>query len=120
MHLTEQAAQSLAKQWIDAWNRHDLTSIMGLYSNEIRFYSPYIVKLEMNAEGVISDKNELEKYFGKALGIYTDLHFELTEVLAGADSVILYYRSVNNRMAAEMMMLDKAGKISLVKAHYNF
>jgi ketosteroid isomerase-like protein len=119
MHLTDQLAQSFAKQWIEAWNSHDLTAIMALYSNDIRFYSPYIVKLGMNAEGVITEKDELEKYFGKALGIYTDLHFELHEVLIGADSVILYYKSVGNRMAAEMMEFDESGKISLVKAHYN-
>jgi ketosteroid isomerase-like protein len=119
MHLTDQLAQSFAKQWIEAWNSHDLTAIMALYSNDIRFYSPYIVKLGMNAEGVITEKDELEKYFGKALGIYTDLHFELHEVLIGADSVILYYKSVGNRMAAEMMELDESGKINLVKAHYN-
>lgn len=119
MHLTEQAAQSFARQWVDAWNRHDLAAIMALYSEEIRFYSPYIIKLGMNAEGVITDRNELEKYFGKALSIYTDLHFELHEALTGANSVILYYKSVGNRMAAEMMEIDDSGKISLVKAHYN-
>ncbi|PSL24315.1 nuclear transport factor 2 family protein [Dyadobacter jiangsuensis] len=119
MHLTEQVAQSFAEQWIDAWNRHDLTAIMALYSNEIRFYSPYIIKLGMNEEGVITRKDELEKYFGKALSIYTDLHFELRQVLTGAGSVILYYKSVSDRMAAEMMELDESGKISLVKAHYN-
>jgi hypothetical protein len=119
MHLTDELAKSFAEQWIDAWNRHDLTAIMELYSEDIRFYSPYIIRLEMNAEGVISKKDELEKYFGKALGIYTDLHFELYEVLTGVGSVILYYKSVGNRMAAEMMELDESGKISLVRAHYN-
>lgn len=119
MHLTDELAKSFAEQWIDAWNRHDLTAIMELYSEDIRFYSPYIIRLEMNAEGVISKKDELEKYFGKALGIYTDLHFELHELLTGAGSVILYYKSVGNRMAAEMMELDESGKISLVRAHYN-
>lgn len=119
MHLTDQSAQSFAKQWIEAWNSHDLSAIMALYSNDIRFYSPYIIKLGMNAEGMITKKDELERYFGKALGIYTDLDFELHEVLTGADSVILYYKSVGNRMAAEMMELDESGKIRLVKAHYN-
>lgn len=118
MHLTDQLAQSFAKQWIEAWNSHDLSAIMALYSHDIRFHSPYIVKLGMNAEGMITEKDELEKYFGKALGIYTDLHFELHQVLTGAGSVILYYKSVGNRMAAEMMELDESGKISLVKAHY--
>ncbi|WP_426294603.1 nuclear transport factor 2 family protein [Dyadobacter endophyticus] len=119
MHLTEQSAQSFAEQWIDAWNHHDLTAIMRLYSEDIRFFSPYIIKLGMNADGVIADKQELENYFKKALDIYTDLHFELNDVLVGASSVILYYKSVSNRMAAELMELDEAGKISLVKAHYN-
>ncbi|OJV14475.1 MAG: DUF4440 domain-containing protein [Dyadobacter sp. 50-39] len=119
MHLTDESAQSFARQWIDAWNSHDLATIMDMYSDEIRFCSPYIIKLGMNAEGLITDKLELEKYFGKALGIYVDLHFELHEVLVGANSLILYYQSVNNRMAAELMELDDSGKIILVKAHYN-
>jgi len=119
MFLTEEEAQSFADHWIAAWNRHDLSAIMELYSEEIRFYSPYIIKLGMSAEGVITSKQELEDYFGKALGIYTDLHFDLHHVLTGAGSVVLYYKSVSNRMAAEMMELDESGKISLVKAHYH-
>ncbi|MHA4740080.1 nuclear transport factor 2 family protein [Dyadobacter sp. MSC1_007] len=119
MHLTEQAAQSFARQWIDAWNSHDLTAIMSLYASDIQFFSPYIIKLGMNEQGMITDKGDLEKYFERALGVYTDLRFELHEVLVGADSLILYYTSVNDRMAAEMTELDEEGKISLVKAHYN-
>lgn len=119
MHLTDELAQSFARQWIDAWNSHDLSAIMDLYGEEIRFYSPYIVKLGINPEGVISDKQALGAYFAKALSVYDNLHFDLYEVLTGADSVILYYQSVSNRLAAEMMMFDHTGKISLVKAHYN-
>lgn len=119
MHLTEESAQSFARQWIDTWNSRDLAAIMELYAREIRFFSPYIIKLGMNDEGCITDKSDLEKYFAKALGVYTDLHFDFHDVLTGANSLILYYESVNNRMAAEMMELDERGKIVLVKAHYN-
>ncbi|WP_353719579.1 nuclear transport factor 2 family protein [Dyadobacter sp. 676] len=119
MHLTGQSAQSFAEQWIAAWNSHSLPAIMDLYAQEIHFFSPYIIKLGMNNDGMISDRGELEKYFAKALMVYPDLHFELHEVLAGAGSVILYYGSVNNRMAAEMMEFDDSGKINLVKAHYD-
>nr|WP_295928392.1 nuclear transport factor 2 family protein [uncultured Dyadobacter sp.] len=119
MNRTQEDAQSFARQWIEAWNSHDLSAIMSLYAPEIRFYSPYIIKLGMNEEGVITDKTELEKYFSKALDIYTDLHFDLHEVLVGARSLILYYKSVSNRMAAELMELDETGKIVLVNAHYN-
>ncbi|GGM92492.1 hypothetical protein GCM10010967_27080 [Dyadobacter beijingensis] len=119
MHLTEQTARSFAGQWIAAWNSHDLAAIMELYAADIQFFSPYIIKLGMNAEGVISDKQELEIYFKKALDTYQDLHFVLFETLAGAGSLILYYQSVNDRIAAEMMELDESGRICLVKAHYN-
>lgn len=119
MHLNEQTGQSFALQWIGAWNNHDLAAIMALYSEQIRFYSPYIIKLGMNGEGLITDKQELEKYVEKGLQVYPDLHFDLQEVLLGASSVVLYYRSINNRMSAEMMEFDESGKISLVRAHYN-
>ena len=41
------------------------------------------------------------------------------ETLTGADSVVLYYTSVNNKKAAELMQFDQSGKINLVKTHYN-
>lgn len=119
MNWTQDSAQSFARQWIDAWNSRDLTAIMRLYADDIVFQSPYIIKLGINEEGLIDSKSELETYFSKALSVYSDLHFELYEVLSGASSVILCYKSVNNRMAAELMQLDAEGKISLVKAHYN-
>ena len=119
MNWAQKSAQSFARQWIGAWNSHDLTAIMQLYADDIVFQSPYIIKLGMNEEGVITSKSELETYFSKALTVYSDLHFELHEVLCGASSVILLYKSVNDRMAAELMQLDAEGKISLVKAHYN-
>lgn len=119
MNWTQNDAQSFARQWIEAWNSHDLPAIMALYAPDIGFFSPYIIKLGMNEEGRIDSKAALEVYFSKALTVYPDLHFELYEVLSGAGSVVLYYKSVNGRLAAEFMEIDAAGKICLVKAHYN-
>jgi ketosteroid isomerase-like protein len=117
--MNEQIAQSFAQEWIAAWNSHDLSRIMSHYSERIQFHSPYIIRLGMNAEGLIDDKPILEAYFKKALDVYQDLHFELHEVLTGAGSLVLYYTSVNGRKAAEFMQLDESGKINLVQAHYN-
>ncbi|TLV03095.1 nuclear transport factor 2 family protein [Dyadobacter luticola] len=119
MKITEEAAHSFAQEWIAAWNSHDLSAIMGHYSDNIQFYSPYIIRLGMNDDGLITDKPTLEAYFARGLNAYPDLHFDLNEILVGIDSVILYYTSVSNRKSGEFMQLDEEGKICLVKAHYN-
>ncbi|MCF0051961.1 nuclear transport factor 2 family protein [Dyadobacter sp. LJ53] len=119
MEITTITARSFAEEWIGAWNSHDLASVMQHYAADIEFYSPFIKRLEMNDEGFIHGRDVLETYFAKALAVYPDLHFELHETLTGANSVVLYYTSVNNKKAAELMQFDAFGKINLVKAHYN-
>lgn len=112
-------ARSFAEEWIGAWNSHDLASIMQHYADDVDFSSPFIKRLGMNDEGFIHGRGTLEAYFAKALTAYPDLYFELHETLTGADSVVLYYTSVNNKKAAELMQFDNSGKIKWVKAHYN-
>lgn len=110
--------QHFAQEWVAAWNNHDLEAILTHYDDEIVFYSPFIQKLNNDPSGAIRGKDELRKYFSKALEIYPDLHFELYHVLEGIDSVVLYYKSVGNRLSAEMMALNAAGKVITVRAHY--
>lgn len=54
----------------------------------------------------------------RALTVYPDLHFELYHVLEGVNSVVIYYKSVGDRLATEMMVLNEAGKVTEVRAHY--
>jgi len=111
--------QDFAREWVAAWNSHNLNVIMGHYADEIEFYSPLIVKLNINPEGRISDKQPLKEYFTKGLAAYPDLEFKLHHVLVGHGSVVLYYESVNNTMSAEFMQLNAEGKITAVRAHYS-
>lgn len=109
---------NFAHEWLNAWNTHDLEAILEHYAEEVVFYSPFIQKINNDPSGRIQGKEGLRAYFGKALQVYTDLHFELYHVLEGVRSVVLYYKSVGNRLAAEMMLLNEAGKVVEVKAHY--
>ena len=109
-----------AKEWLDAWNSHNLDKIMEHYSENIDFVSPIIQQMGINVEGKISNKNDLKEYFSKALQKYPDLHFELYHELKGANSTVLSYRSVNNSFSAEYMELNNEGKVSKVRAHYKF
>lgn len=109
---------NFAQEWLQAWNSHQLDAIMSHYAEDVVFYSPFIIKINNDPAGNLRGKTALQAYFSKALTAYPDLHFDLIQVLEGVNSVVLYYRSVGNRLAAEMMVLNKEGKVVEVKAHY--
>lgn len=117
--ITEQKAQQIAREWIEAWNRHDLDAIISHYADDVEFTSPFVVKLLSNPSGTIKGKEVLRSYFEKALAAYPDLKFDLIQVLTGVDSVTVYYRSVKGMVAAEVMVLNSKGEIVKVIAHYN-
>ena len=111
-------AEAFAKEWVEAWNSRHIDAILSHYADNIQFTSPFIVRLMNEPSGTITGKDKLKPYFEKGLAAYPDLHFQLIGVLEGVDSVTLYYKSVKNLMAAEVMFFDGEGKISRVVAHY--
>ena len=119
IELTADTAKRFADDWVAAWNAHDLDKIMSHYAEDIEFASPFIRRLLSEPSGTISGKAALRDYFRKGLEAYPDLHFELLQVLAGVRSVVLYYRSVNNLLSGEMMILNSKGSVTAVFAHYD-
>ena len=116
--LTQEKADRLALEWLESWNSHDLDRIMQHYSEGIEFISPFVVKLLSEPSGTLRGQNALRDYFSQGLAKYKDLKFRLHRVLPGVRSVTIYYESVNNLMAAEVMELDDRGAIVRVMAHY--
>jgi len=116
--MTIEQAEHFASDWIAAWNSHDLSAIMTHYADEVAFSSPFIPLLKFNDTGIINGKSELSKYFQIGLEAYPELHFKLHNVFAGIDTVVLYYESVNGRMAAEVFQLDGHGKAIRVFCNY--
>lgn len=114
----EMDAKKFAKEWIDSWNSHDLDDIMKHYSEEIEITTP-MLKLAAGIEcGSLQGKEQVRAYWQKALIKIPDLHFELIEVTSGIDSVALYYKSVMNKMAVEVMFFDENGLVNKMIAHY--
>jgi len=116
--IEEKEARKLAREWIEAWNERDLERILSHYAEDVVFTSPFAIKLAESPNGTIKGKAALRDYFAKGLENFPKLHFELVEVLAGVASVTLYYKSVQNRLAAEVMELGPKGLVIRVMAHY--
>jgi hypothetical protein len=117
--MTEQEARDFATEWIDAWNQHDVERIASHYAETVEYVSAFVAQISGEPSGVIKGLPAVREYFARGLAAYPELHFELINVLAGVNSVVLYYHSVNNLIAAEFMRFDGDGKIDLLVAHYS-
>ena len=111
-------AQQFAAAWLAAWNSHELEAILSHYAPDVRFHSPFIARLAGAPSGCLVGTAALRPYFATALAAYPELHFVPITVLPGADSVTLLYRSVNQLLAAEVMVLDDHHRATQVRAHY--
>ncbi len=109
--------KKLAREWIAAWNSHDLDRIMAHYAEDIQFNSPVITQLLGKIDGQINDKAALRAYFTKGLKYYPNLRFELLHILVGVDSITLIYNGVRG-LSAEVMRLNSDGRVCEVLAHY--
>lgn len=113
-----EAYASFARDWLQAWNDHDLARILSHYSDDVEFESPFVARLSDNPTGVVRGKDGLRDYFARGLAAYPDLRFRLIRVLAGVRSCVLEYESVNGLVAAERMEFNAASQIRRAQAHY--
>lgn len=117
--ISREKAIRIAGDWIDAWNKHDLGSILSHYSEDIELVSPIVTKLLGDKSGTVVGKEAVGRYFEKGLEAYPDLSFEMIEVFTGVRSFVLYYRRHNGPLGAELMELNEEDKIRRVIAHYH-
>lgn len=117
--LSQEWADRFARDWISAWNSHDLDRICSHYAADIEFTSPFVVSLAESPDGTILSIPALRKYFAQALERFPDLHFEPMFTCAGIRTVTVVYRSINELVAAETMELCAEGKVMRAFAHYS-
>jgi ketosteroid isomerase-like protein len=116
--VTAAEAEEFAREWIAAWNSHDLEAILSHYAEDVEFFSPFVIALMGREDGVVRGREDLHDYFSRGLPAYPDLHFVHHETLAGVASVAIRYTSVGGREAVEVMELDEDGLVTRVTAHY--
>jgi ketosteroid isomerase-like protein len=99
-------AEHFAREWIAAWNSHDLERIFSHYVDDFEMSSPYIVELMNEPTGVLHGKDAIRPYWTKALRRQPPVKFELLGVYAGVDNVAIHYRSVGRRLATEILTFN--------------
>ena len=117
--LDPKDAQQFAEKWREAWNSHDLNSIMSHYAEDVVLTSPTAARLLKDPAGLVNGKNALRNYFEIGLRAYPNLRFEVLDVTCGVSSLVVYYANQNGAKVSEYMELGPHGKVRRVIAHYS-
>ena len=102
---------ALRREWIAAWNSHDLERVLALYADDSEMTSDRIPALGFDASGTLRGKESLRAYWGKALALLPNLHFELIDTYVSPDSVVVFYRNERGARICEYLRLNAAGRI---------
>jgi len=117
--ITESDAKVFAREWISAWNSHNLDTILSHYGPDVILTSPVAAKILADPSGTVKGIAALRDYFKRGLDVYPNLHFELLDMLWGLSSIVLYYKNQKGTKTAEFMELGENGKIVRVVANYS-
>lgn len=118
MAHTPKNAQQFARDWIDAWNSHDLERILTHYHDDFEITTPMIKMTLGEGADTLLGKDAVGAYWRAALDKAPDLHFELLDVTKGVDSIAVYYKSVLDKLAVEVMFFDENGLVERAVVHY--
>lgn len=121
--LTQDQAKAFAKEWVRAWNAHDVEGVLRHFAEDAEFASPFAAAMGGGGAGadggVLRGKAALRAYWTRALERFPDLTFRLLDVMAGAQSVVVRYGSVLDLTAMEYFEFDDEGKVTRGAAHYS-
>jgi SnoaL-like domain len=118
MTMTEADADAFVSEWIEAWNSHDVERITSHYHDDVDYYSPFIARLAPGRDH-LHGKNEVREYVASGLDRFPDLKLgPVITVAPGDGSVAAVYRSVDNLLAVETLVLDGAGLVRRAHCHY--
>lgn len=106
-----------ARDWIDAWNAHDLDAVLAHYSDDFEFSSPFIREFAGEPSGKLTGKDAVRTYWQIGLSRLPDLHFELVDVLTGVDCLTILYRG-HRGLSAEVFEFDANGQVRRGQALY--
>ncbi len=119
MKVTKDWAQRFAREWVEAWNSHDLDRVLSHYTDDFEMSSPFIVAFTGEPSGTLKGKAQVRAYWQTGLARVPDLKFELLDVFTCVNSVVLHYKSILGKMATEVFFLESDGRAYKALAHYD-
>ena len=109
---------AFAREWIAAWNAHDLERVLSHYSPGVELTSPIAAERVPGSGGYIRGEAELRAYWEPALAANPDLHFALEAVLTAVDGCTILYRNQRGQLVAESVFWNDTGMVTRAAVAY--
>jgi ketosteroid isomerase-like protein len=119
--MTKTDVHALADQWIAAWNRRDVPTVLAFFTDDVIFTSPKAQML-MGTPSVRGSA-ALRRYWLAALDRFTELNLSLDRLVFDPETqqAIVFYRARLNGHAhsgCEWWQFNPQGKITAGEALY--
>jgi ketosteroid isomerase-like protein len=96
-------AVEFSRQWVRAWNAHDVDAVLRHFHEDVVFTSPVAATLLPETAGIVRGKPALRRYWTVAVQRISDLRFVIEGVYQGIDTVVINYRNQNNALVNEVL-----------------
>lgn len=83
--------QQIAWRWFQAFNEHDLESLLVLYADTARHYSPKLQQRKPESRGWVQGKAALRDWWRDAFERLPTLRYEPTNLIANDTAVFMEY-----------------------------
>ncbi len=101
-------AKLFAKDWVEAWNAHDIEHVLAHFHDDAVFTSPFAQKTLPDTGGRLFGKAAIRAYWTTGIRLIPNLHFTVEEVFAGVDHVVILYKNQNGVRVSELLKFKDA------------
>lgn len=96
-------AVAFSKQWVEAWNAHDVEAVLAQFHDDVLFTSPVAATILPETAGVVRGKPALRRYWTQAVQRIANLRFVVVAVYQGVDTVVIVYRNQDGGLVSEVL-----------------
>jgi ketosteroid isomerase-like protein len=111
----------IAKAWFNAFNTHDLESLLSLYHDEAKHFSPKLKIRKPETNGYVQGKNALRDWWKDAFDRLPTLNYNYTTLTANEERVFMEYirkvKGEEDMLVAEVLEI-KEGMIVASRVYH--
>lgn len=89
--MPENPVISIAKQWFDAFNAHDLEMLLSLYLDDAQHYSPKLKLRNPETNGLIKGKDALRQWWKDSFERLPSLKYVPQQFIADDSKIFMEY-----------------------------
>ena len=113
--------ENIAQKWFDAFNKHDLETLLALYDEDAQHFSPKLKIRQPETGGWVRGKAALRNWWKDSFERLPTLHYQPTSFTANDERVFMeYIRTVEGEpelLIAEVLEISQ-GKINASRVYH--